>query len=282
MRVDSPRGEKGAPVRLPRFQRTIWLLPAVLSVVVCAAARSGFAQEPPAAGLHDLVIYAPGTHERDLPAIRFQPNPETGKQTVEIPPTVHVHRYYYSGDKEIQGPIIQGGPTMVVARHPKTSEQLYIDVMLPAGTPRIAYTKHSITYVYPDRRVAIHFSSRPGRCDRVIVKHHSGQGVARTASEVAQQAKEHTAQRLSESQLVRVLGDTASGAGRVVAGVGGTTGAFATWVADLGGQVLNLVPGMAPLEGLGEEAPQTRYLESIDRAAQRAARAAPDFLPTNR
>ncbi len=38
---------------------------------------------------------------------------------VDIAPTVHVHRYYYSGDKEIQGPIINGGPTVVVAITPK-------------------------------------------------------------------------------------------------------------------------------------------------------------------
>jgi hypothetical protein len=51
---------------------------------------------------------------------------------------------------------------------------------------------------------------------------------------------------------------------------------------EKGGQVLRLVPFVAPLEGLAEDRPQRRYLESIDRASRRAARTAPDFLPTNR
>ena len=269
-------------MEFPPTQRAVWLFSAILSVVLFGTARTGYAIEPQAPGLHDLVVYAPGTHERDLPGVRFEQDLETGEQMVEIPPTVHVHRYYYSGDKEIQGPILQGGPTIVVARHPKTGEQLHIDVVLPAGAPRIAYDKHGITYVYPDRRIAIHFSSFPFRSDRVIVKHHSGQGVARTVQEVAQRARQRSSQCVSESQLVRALGDTVTGTGRFVVGTGDTAGTVVTWVVEKGGQVLRLVPLVAPLEGLAEDRPHQRYLESVDRAARRATRTAPDFLPTNR
>jgi hypothetical protein len=106
---------------------------------------SGHAKaEPNAIGLHDLVVYDPGVHQQGLPSPQFK---KSGKGlTVEIPPAVHVHRYYYSGDKEIQGPLIRGGPTVVVANHPKTGERMYIDVMLPAGAPTIVYNKSGITY----------------------------------------------------------------------------------------------------------------------------------------
>ena len=87
-------------------------------------------------GLNELVVYDPGTHERGLPAVQLMPN-NCGNLGVEIPPAVHVHRYYYNGDKEFQGPIIQGGPTIVVANHPDNPGcTLYIRVNLPSGAPR--------------------------------------------------------------------------------------------------------------------------------------------------
>ena len=113
------------------------------------------AAEPIASGLNHLAIYDPGTHERGIPAVILE---EIGGQlAVDIPPMVHVHRYYYSGDKEIQGPIINGGPTIVVANHPRTGNRMYIDVVLPAGATKVAYNVHGITYVFDEQRVGIHF-----------------------------------------------------------------------------------------------------------------------------
>ena len=101
------------------------------------------AAEPRVGGLDELVIYDPGNHDRGLPAIEFAESPE-GIQ-IEISPATHVHRFYYNGDKEYQGPLLQGGPTVVVANHPRTGKRLYIDVNLPSGAPVIVYDEDSIS-----------------------------------------------------------------------------------------------------------------------------------------
>ena len=131
--------------------------------LICIPKFSARAADNSDAGLNNLVILDPGKHERGLPAVEVKPSPN-GLQ-VEVPPTVHVHRYYYSGDKIYQGPIIQGGPIVIVAKHPKTGVQMNVNAVLPPGAPRIAYTRNSITYVYPDQRVEVkfrHFPFDPG------------------------------------------------------------------------------------------------------------------------
>ena len=147
----------------------------VLLTLYVANSPNVGAIEPRASGLNELVILDPGTHSRGLPAVVTRPG-ENGL-TVDIPPTVHVHRFYYSGDKEFQGPVLQGGPTTVVANHPKTGERKYINVTLPPGVPIIAHSKCAITYVYPNRRIALNFSN--WNTDKVHVKFHAGQGYAR-------------------------------------------------------------------------------------------------------
>src|SRR5262245_125102 len=46
----------------------------------------------------------------------------SGRVIVDIPPTVLVHRYYYTGDRSFQYKMLPGGPCIVVASHPKTGE----------------------------------------------------------------------------------------------------------------------------------------------------------------
>ncbi len=267
---------------------SIWISPArcvptVLSgVIVCFLAVPAAGREPKAPGLHDLVVYEPGIHERGLPAVRFETAADGAGLEVEIPPAVHVHRYYYSGDKEIQGPIIQGGPTVVVARHPKTGEQMYVDVVLPAGTPAIAYNKHSIAYVYPERRVSIHFSKFPFSTDRVIVRYHCGQGVGRTVRDVRERVTERARQYASESPLVQSVRETTGDAAELVRGVREGAGTLTSQVLDGAKSAIGGLPGVSTLRGLAEDSPQQRYLSSVRGAAEREARAATDFVPTLR
>ncbi len=167
---------------------------------VLAAQPNGLRQVTTEAGLNDLVIMDPGKHERGLPAVLvtyMNEHPE-----IEIPPTLHVHRYYYSGDKIFQGPIIQGGPTVVVASHPKTGQRMYIDVVLPAGTPRIQYTGNAITYIYnaTRRRVEIKFQHFPFRSGVAVVKHHSGKGLNVAIRDKRQQVGDHVKETMQNSQ----------------------------------------------------------------------------------
>src|SRR5215210_1802429 len=47
-----------------------------------------------------------------------------GLTHITIPRTVLVHRYYFNGERTFQGPLLRGGPCVVVINHPKTGEQL--------------------------------------------------------------------------------------------------------------------------------------------------------------
>ena len=86
---------------------------------------------------------------------------EQGIEHLEIPPTVIVHKHYYTGSRDFQGPMLQGGPVLVVARHPATGEQTYVELQLPPGAPRIFYREDRILYKYRDDCITLCFG-RPG------------------------------------------------------------------------------------------------------------------------
>lgn len=81
--------------------------------------------------------------------------PEDGH--IEIPPTLIVHRYYFTGDRQFQGPMFVGGPCVVVVHHPCTGELLYLPVQMLPGAPRICYTRNAITYDFGREEVKICF-----------------------------------------------------------------------------------------------------------------------------
>lgn len=49
----------------------VWTL--ALTMVIGDFASQASAAGPSAPGLHEVVVYSPGTHERELPGIRFEP-----------------------------------------------------------------------------------------------------------------------------------------------------------------------------------------------------------------
>lgn len=246
--------------------------------LVCA--RPAHAVEPTAPGLSDLVVYDSGAHERGLPAVRFEPS-EHGLQ-VDIPPAVHVHRYYYSGDKEIQGPIIQGGPTIIVANHPKTGERMYIDAVLPAGAPRIAYDGNSITYVYTDKRVCIKFQHFPFNPCVAVVKHHGGQGIGRSVHDFHQKVTAHTQQHYTQSPLVQSCKDTTSSAGKLVHGAFIATGGATARVLDGLRANADRLPGAVPLKSATDQAAERAKSAEVRKAARQKVDEELEFVRTNR
>lgn len=95
-------------------------------------------------------------------------------------PVTHVHRDYYGGPYEFRMGQVDGGPTLVRTSHPRTGETVSVSVNLPPGFPRVEYTTHAITYVYPDRTVRVQFNhSGVGDVDycgarRIAVAAHAG------------------------------------------------------------------------------------------------------------
>lgn len=260
------------------LQLTLTWMPIVL--VAAFALPTASAREPDAPGLNDLVIYDPGTNERGLPGVVL--DDREGDLKIDIPPKVHVHRYYYSGDKEFQGPIIQGGPTIVVANHPKTGERMYVDVVLPAGAPRIAYNKYSITYVYPDQRVCLKFQHFPFNPEKAVVKYHAGQGIGRTIHQVRRHMVSHRKTHLRQSQLAQSFKEAATNTGDLVHGATRSTASAASKLLDGANSVVNLIPGVTPLRSMADQRAEGKKSAEIRGADLLKRRTETPFVPTNR
>jgi hypothetical protein len=88
---------------------------------------------------------------------------------IDIPPTVLVHHFYYTGDRKFQGPMFAGGPTIVVVTHPYTNQRCYIPVQMPPGAPYVSYRAHDIEYNFGQQAIVVSFSACGGTA--VTVKH---------------------------------------------------------------------------------------------------------------
>ncbi len=252
---------------------------AVLALLM-PPSHSACAREPAVAGLNELVVYDPGTHERGLPAVQFAPS-ACGNLTVQIPPAVHVHRYYYNGDKEFQGPIIQGGPTIVVANHPDNPGcTLYIRVNLPSGTPRIAHNKSSITYVYANSRVVVKFS----HCaqESAVVQHLSGQGFSRRAHAFHDRVKTRSHEVLHSLPLAQSIRKTGVEGGKLLNGARSAADSAAAELLDSIRGLAGNLPGVSALQSYAEQSPARAQLDSLRAAADRQTRSATEFFNTNR
>jgi hypothetical protein len=257
----------------------ILILFAALLCADLSPAKQARAARPTVPGLHELVVIEPQVHERGLPAARLVPA-DCGDLAVDIPPAVHVHRYYFNGVKQFQGPIIQGGPTIVVARHPVSNQKMYVDTSLPPGAPKIIHDASSITYLYPDQRVILKFAKRHS-CS-VVVEYARGRGLARRCQELHQSVKEAAGRALKRSPLVESIKQSAAGGRELIAGAaGGAQTAFARMI-DSARQAAGMLPGVESLRSYGEDSPVRRELESLRAAGARKTRSlTPDF-PTNR
>jgi len=239
---------------------------------------SAIAVPPDAQGLHDLVVIPPDAHERMFPAVEIAGF--EGIAEINIPETLHIHRYYYSGDKEIQGPILHGGPTMIVANHPFCGERMYIRAVLPSGAPRIAYTGHTITYVYPNQRVVVRFH-RIGK-NKVAVNYINGQGIARNLHQTADHMRQFTAQSLHKSPVAQSVHDTASDAHQLVKGAGITVGGLVVGAIDSARSIAHAVPGVVPLKSLVDQKPELQRDATIRHDQRILDRVEVPFVPTNR
>lgn len=261
------------------FHKTV-LLTLACALILLFENSIALAQVTTDAGLNDLVILDPGEHERGLPAVVLGES-DSGT-TVEIAPKVHVHRFYYSGDKIFQGPIIQGGPTVLVVSHPKTGQKLYVNVVLPAGAPRIAYTKNTITYIYGNHRSEIKFRSFPFDPCVAIIKHSSGKGAVVTVVDASQAIRKHLGQTLTQSETINAAKDLTAGGGKLIKGTATTIGEASTRGADTIKQLAQLIPGIAYLSSKADERPQQQYEAGIRAATRTNELTEAPFVRTNR
>ncbi len=180
-----------------------------LSTLECFGQHRPFAPVPPSL---EIEILDPGVDSNGTPAVVLNEN-----GTVDIPPVVLVHRYYYSGDRSFQGPMLPGGPSILVLNHPKTGERIYVSAQMMPGAPRVTYTKKGITYQYKKHGIMLEF----GITGKPKIKYRSGLSVTQKVGEVLhveevsqhlQKGKDKT-QRLAERAKTGVVGITAIAVG---------------------------------------------------------------------
>ena len=191
-----------------------------------------------------------------------------------------VHPNYYTQDLEFQAQSIPRGRYLVVTNDPRTGCRCTAEVVLPDGAPIIVHRRYSITYLYPAERVVVDFGVFAKREPRVLYR--SGQGTFRALHEQIGSTAQATRQFFVNlpvtgalSRNGRKVTDTGKGA-LAAAGQVGTT------YVDTMGKLLDGIPGVKTLEGLGQQLPARGHQENIKRAGERAFRNAPEFVPTVR
>jgi hypothetical protein len=105
----------------------------------------------------ELEILDPGVDPQGNPAVIVSRGGDGEELAIDIPPSIIVHRYYYTGDREFQGPRLPGGPTILVATHPRSGERCYLRAQILPGMPRVVYRKNSILYDYGHHAIRIKF-----------------------------------------------------------------------------------------------------------------------------
>ena len=262
----SPGEPRASAQRLMVVKQSL-VLAFLFALIIANQAGAG---KPRVPGLNELEVFDPGVGEmRDgtfFPAIQLNQT-ENGTE-VEISPVVHVHRYYYNGDKEYQGPFGSGGPVIVVANHPRTRERLYIEAELPPGAPVISYDDHSITYAYPKRRVVIKFSRW---CkDKVLVQHGSRWRLPRPSISAG------------NSKLVKAIKDHAKRTSKTVAGAAVTAWNSAGQAVETVSGLTENIPGVKALQSAVDQVGAEQRANDLKAAAeQRIQQQSLDF-PTIR
>lgn len=232
------------------------------------------------AGFDELVVYAPGTMDRDLPGIDLVLDPEQGWQA-DVQPTLHVHRNFYNGDKEFQGPLLQGGPTVVSACHPRTGRRLYAQVNLPSGAPIIVYDEDGITYVYRAQRVVLTFRGKSG-CEEVVATYKPGRGLCRIKQEHEAELAKHHKTFSERFPLKRTVHDAAKSVHTTVKGAAGTASGVASATVTRVKDGFSNLPGIQQLQSVGKEADSNANLESLKQAAEQAQDETTEYVRTIR
>ncbi len=139
---------------------------------------------------------------------------------VEIPPVVLVHRYYFTGERSFQAQLLPGGPTIVVANHPKTGERTYIDVQMPPGAPRVTYTDRAIEYDFGNTGVTVCF----GILGNPSVSYRSGPSVQSRVNKLLRIDAIKQSAQTSQEQLKQTAARTRTMTYGAVATVSDATG----------------------------------------------------------
>ena len=254
-------------------------------LVICASAEPAFALPPRVIADGELLIISRDDESASGAVTQAVASTTPGDDITRFLPQqklepLLVHPNYYTRDLEFQAQSIPRGRYLVVTNDPRTGCKCTVSVVLPDGAPIIVHRRYSITYVYPSERVVVDFGVFAQREPRVLYRR--GQGTFRTLHERIGSTASATKKFLVNlpvtgalSRNGRKVTDTSKGA-LAAAGQVGTT------YVDTVGKLLDGIPGVKTLEGLGQQLPARGHQDEIKRAGERAFRNAPEFVPTVR
>ena len=235
------------------------------------------------APVDEILVLDPRTDPEGKPNPVFVNDP-SGQPQVDVPPTVIVHRHYYTGDRNFRGPAFPGGPSTVVVNHPYSLERIYLDVDMPAGSPRVTYRQHSIHYNFGRDNVEIRFADPLlgwGKRAPPTIKYTRGNPVKLEAGANSGGMSLPGAELASRTGIPGAVAATGRGLGRAARGAADAIRTTGETVGNGTATVLRATP----LNRLVDEQVEDDALNARNRAVQRAARLREErdrFISTNR
>jgi hypothetical protein len=170
---------------------------------------------------------------------------------INIPPSVLVHRYYYTGNRSFQAPFIPGGPTIVVANHPKTGERVYIQAQMPPGAPRVTYTSRSIDYDFGKHGVTIDFCALLHHGPKVEYRNHTK--VSTKVHNAVNTVRTGTQNFLDRSGISAAHQNVSATTKNIAITAVDRSAAACKMTTNMAGQIMRFVPGVSLLTSSPED-----------------------------
>jgi len=197
--------------------------------------------------------------------------------TVDIPPVVIVHKYYYTGDRSFQGPMLPGGPSIVVFNHPKTGERMYVPVQMLPGAPTVRYSNHGIEYDYGRYGITVGF----GVLGKPKVTYRNRTPVTRQVKDAATTVAEGAGQVAEAARIAEVTNGAAAGVKNLVVNTGAGVEAIGGMLVAPFVQIIQATPIGSLIRGNPEEQ-ATRDRDRDVRCEAAKAYRSDAFIPTLR
>lgn len=262
--VARPRGDVALAWRA-------WCAPAMLAAAAVALAASTAEARPsaPVPPSMEIEILDPRVDPLGNPTVLLGIDPcDPTQQLIDMPQTILVHRYYYTGDRSFQGPMLTGGPTIVVVNHPRTGERVYVSVQMLPGAPRVTYTNCSIRYEFGENAITVKF----GLLGKPTVVYRNGVARGSRAKEAAVGAAAATAELTRRTGLPAAVEETARGCKNLAVNTADTINAVGRAVLAPAVQIIGALPVGAAFQANPEEQARIQRDHEVRRAAAAASR----------
>jgi hypothetical protein len=232
--------------------------------------------------LDEVTVIDPRVDSEGRPRAIVRDSARGGK-IVDIPPAVIVHKYYYTGDRDFQGPLRPGGPSIIVVSHPVSGSRMYVEAQMLPGAPRITYRRDYIDYDFGEKAIRIHFGhlGALGHAGEPTVSYQHGKSLTKKIAEARIKARNGTRHWIVRTGLPHAVRSIGRGAFNVVDATADGIHKVGAIVVSPVTQIIDATPVGSIVHASAEE----RAIQERDAAVTRAETEAErfsQFIPTNR